>query len=234
MELAITALTIPAANYLGGDQRAYLIVVGVISAIATLCYLLCFLLTRETNPEDRGAAKENIPAGKAFSAVLRNKYWYMVLIAWVMATFYLTISGANLNYYCQYILNNVNYMSILNTAEKLATIILTATAVPFMIPRLGKRNMMLFGSLLVAVGHLVTLIAPVNLSLATVAAVLRGAGIAPCFAVLFAMIADCVEYGHWKFGLRTEGVIFCAATVGQKFGQGIASAILGGLLDSVG
>jgi len=107
-------------------------------------------------------------------------------------------------------------------------------AVPFMIPRLGKRNMMLLGSCVVALGHLVTLIAPLDLRLATLAAVLRGAGIAPCFAVLFAMIADCVEYGHWKFNLRTEGIIFSAATVGQKFGQGIASAILGNLLDSVG
>ncbi len=234
MELAITALTIPMANRLGGDQRAYLIVVSVISAVATLCYLLCFLWTKETAPEERGASEESIPVGKAFVSVLKNKYWYMVLTSWVMATFYLTISGANLNYYCQYLLNNVNYMSILNTAEKLATIILTAVAVPFMIPRLGKRNMMLIGALIVAVGHMVTLLAPLSLPLATVAAVLRGAGIAPCFAVLFAMIADCVEYGHWKFGLRTEGVIFCAATVGQKFGQGIANAILGGLLNSVG
>lgn len=234
MELAITALTIPMANRLGGDQRAYLIVVGVISGIATLCYLLCFLWSRETAPEERGAGDEKIPAGKAFLAVLRNKYWYMVLVAWIMATFYLTISGANLNYYCQYLLNNVNYMSILNTAEKLATIILTAVAVPFMIPRLGKRNMMLLGAVIVAAGHLTTLFAPQSLALATVAAVLRGAGIAPCFAVLFAMIADCVEYGHWKNHLRTEGIIFCAATVGQKFGQGVASFILGKLLDGAG
>ena len=234
MELAITALTIPTANMLGGDKTAYLIVVGVISGVATLCYLLCFLWTRETAPEERGATEEAVPAGKAFVSVLKNKYWYMVLIAWVMATFYLTISGTNLNYYCQYVMGDVNIASILNTAEKLATIILTAAAVPFMIPRMGKRNMMMLGSAVVAVGHLLTMIAPTDLTIATIAAVLRGAGIAPCFAVLFAMIADCVEYGHWKFCLRTEGVIFCAATVGQKFGQGIASAIVGNLLDGAG
>lgn len=234
MELAITALAIPVATTLGGDQRAYLIVVGVISAIATLCYLICFFGAKETNPEERGATEEKIPVGKGFGAVLKNKYWYMVLIAWVMDTFYLTISGANLSYYCQYILLDINYIGVLNTAEKLATIVLTAVAVPFLIPRLGKRNMTLAGSLIVAIGHLSTLLAPTNLMLAAVAAVLRGAGLALCFAVLFAMIADCVEYGHWKFNLRTEGLIFCAATVGQKFGQGIASAILGGLLDSAG
>ena len=234
MELAISAFLIPAANLLGGDQRAWVIVVGIFSLIATICYFLCFLWSRETTEEERGANKETVPAGKGFLAVIKNKYWYIVLITWIMATFYLTISGTNLSYYCQYLLGNVDYMSIINTAEKLATIVLTAVAVPFMIPRLGKRNMMLLGACIVTAGHLLTFAAPLNMQLAVVAAVLRGAGIAPCFAVLFAMIADCVEYGHWKTNLRTEGLIFCAATVGQKFGQGIASTIVGGLLDSVG
>lgn len=234
MELAISALTIPVANRLGGDQRAWLLVILCFSAIATLCYLLCFFWAKETAPEERGESTEAVPVGKAFRALLRNKYWFICLIVWIMATFYLTISGTNLSYYCQYLMHNVNYMSVLTTAEKLSTIVLTAIAVPFMIPRLGKRNMMLAGACVVTVGHLITLAAPLNLTVATVAAVLRGAGIAPCFAVLFAMIADCVEYGHWKSSLRTEGVIFCAATVGQKFGQGVASAIVGGLLDSAG
>ena len=234
MELAISALTIPVANSLGGDQKAWLIVITGFSAIATLCYLLCFLWSKETAPEERGADKETVPVGKAFAALLRNKYWFLCLLTWIMATFYLTISGTNLSYYCQYLLHDVNYMSILTTAEQLATIVLTAVAVPIMIPRLGKRNMMLIGAIVVAAGHLLTLAAPLDLRLATVAAVLRGAGIAPCFAVLFAMIADCVEYGQWKSHLRAEGIIFCAATVGQKFGQGVANAIVGGLLDSAG
>ncbi len=101
-----------------------------------------------------------------------------------MCTFYLTISGTNLSYYCQYLMGNVEYMSILTTAEKLATIILTAVAVPLLLRRTGKRNMMLIGSCVVAAGHALAFIAPLNLTLAVAAAVLRGSGIALCFAVL--------------------------------------------------
>ena len=234
MELAISAITIPEANYLGGDQKAWIIVITCFSVIATLCYLLCFLWSKETAPEERGVSGEAVPVGKAFQAVLKNKYWFICLIVWIMCTFYLTISGTNLSYYCQYLMGNVEYMSILTTAEKLATIILTAVAVPLLLRRTGKRNMMLIGSCVVSAGHALAFIAPLNLTLAVAAAVLRGSGIALCFAVLFAMIADCVEYGQWKTSLRTEGIIFCAATVGQKFGQGIASAIVGGLLNGAG
>ena len=55
MELAISAITIPAANYLGGDQKAWIIVITCFSVIATLCYLLCFLWSKETAPEGSGA-----------------------------------------------------------------------------------------------------------------------------------------------------------------------------------
>lgn len=234
MELAISAITIPLANYLGGDQKAWIIVVSAFSVVATACYLLCFLWSRETTAEERGEATTDVPVLDSFVSVLMNKYWFIVLVVWIMCTFYLTISGTNLSYYCQYLMGNVDYMSVITTAEKLSTIILTALAIPFLLPRLGKRNMMLLGACIVAVGHTLTFVAPTDLTIATIAAVLRGASIAPCFAVLFAMIADCVEYGHWKTMLRVEGAIFCAATVGQKFGQGVASAIVGNLLDSVG
>ena len=53
----------------------------------------------------------------------------------------------------RYLMGNVEYMSILTTAEKLATIILTAVAVPLLLRRTGKRNMMLIGSCVVAAGH---------------------------------------------------------------------------------
>lgn len=234
MELAIAVLTIPMVTLLGGTQKAWIIVVSVISAIATLCYFLCFLWSRETAPEERGATEEKIPAFAAFKAVLQNKYWFIVLLVWIACTFYMTISGTNLSYYCQYQLGNVNLMSVINMAEKVPTIVLTALIVPFLFPKLGKRNMMLMGACVVALGHTLTFLAPLNLSIAVISAVLRGAGIAPIYAVLFAMIADCVEYGQWKTLLRTEGVIFCAATIGQKFGQGVASAIVGALLDSAG
>ena len=57
-----------------------------------------------------------------------------------------------------------------------------------------------------------------------VSAVLRGIGTAPLCAVVFSFIADAVEYGQWKTHLRTEGMIFSAASVGSKVGGGLASA----------
>ncbi|MGN0427708.1 MAG: MFS transporter, partial [Agathobacter sp.] len=52
--------------------------------------------------------------------------------------------------------------------------------------------------------------------------------------MIFTMIADAIEYGQWKTGLRTAGAIQSATTSGQKFGQGIGSALIGFIMQNAG
>jgi GPH family glycoside/pentoside/hexuronide:cation symporter len=44
------------------------------------------------------------------------------------------------------------------------------------------------------------------------------------------MYADTADYSEWKYGRRATGIVFSAATFGQKFGWGIGGAITGWLL----
>lgn len=48
------------------------------------------------------------------------------------------------------------------------------------------------------------------------------------------MTADIVNYGHWKTGVRVQALVFSASTFGQKFGGGIAGALVGNLMDKSG
>ena len=43
-----------------------------------------------------------------------------------------------------------------------------------------------------------------------------------------------VEYGYWKTGVRTPGVIESSASCGQKLGSGLGSAILGVIMERSG
>ena len=47
---------------------------------------------------------------------------------------------------------------------------------------------------------------------------------------MFAMVTDTIEYGEWKTGIRTEGLINSAASFGQKIGNGLSSVLLGAIL----
>ena len=100
--------------------------------------------------------------------------------------------------------------------------------------RFGKRNLTLAGILLVIVAQLVWITNPMSVGVAMTSAILRGIGVAPLWACVFPMIADCAEFGQWKTHVRQDGMIFSAASVGSKVGGGLASAGIGLLMDSVG
>jgi GPH family glycoside/pentoside/hexuronide:cation symporter len=68
----------------------------------------------------------------------------------------------------------------------------------------------------------------------TIGGLLRGIGMTPILGMIFTMIADSIEYGQWKTGVRTAGAIQSASTSGQKFGQGIGSALIGSIMASSG
>lgn len=234
MELLINSFAIPCANLIGGDQRAYIIVMLVISGAATLCYLFCFLWTREIPAADRGATEEKLPLKESFVSVVKNKYWVMMVLTWILIIFYWTITPGVIPYYCEYILENVNLLAYINMADKIAFILTAALSIPFLLPKVSKRSVMVAGAVVMILGQAIVFIDYYSLTIAIAAAVFRGIGGSLSIIVLFAMIADCVEYSHWKFNIRAEGLIFCAATVGQKFGQGVSSAIMGWLMDGAG
>lgn len=62
------------------------------------------------------------------------------------------------------------------------------------------------------------------------ASALKGIGNAGISSCMFAIVSDTIEYGEWKTGYRTEGLINSASSFGFKVGNGLGSAMLGWIL----
>ena len=63
---------------------------------------------------------------------------------------------------------------------------------------------------------------------------LRGIGFGAFSSVIYGMLADTVEYGEWKTGVRTQAINVTANGVGQKIGSGLGTAAFGSLLTMCG
>lgn len=50
-------------------------------------------------------------------------------------------------------------------------------------------------------------------------------------ATMWAMVSDTIDYGEWKTGYRTEGLVNSACSFGYKIGNGVGSALLGLILE---
>lgn len=96
--------------------------------------------------------------------------------------------------------------------------------------KIGKANSAAIGLVIQALGSLLLWFAPTSVPIVWLSTVLRSIGVGGLIGNMRAMLADVVEYGEWKTGIRTEGIIFSGASFGQKVGSGLGGAIVAGLL----
>ncbi|MDF2653764.1 MAG: sugar transporter [Bacillota bacterium] len=231
--MIVTACTLPFINRLGGDQKAWITVTAIYSVVA-FCFLLwCFFGCRERIHTKAAKEAETMPLSVRLMAILRNKYFLILLVSTAFLALYQTINGVCSTYYAQYILGNNELMGVMQIAENIPQVVVIIILAPF-IKKFGKRNLVLSGSILVVLGQSMLIFAPDNFNVVLASAVIRGIGKAPLFGCVFTMLADIIEYGHWKTHVRVQALLFSAVTVGQKFGGGLASSIVGGLMEKSG
>lgn len=228
-QVLISSMMFKAVTALGGDQRAWIIMAAAISFTGMICTLIAVYLCREkVNPDEIASAsgdEASVPFGKAIGALLQNKYWWMILL---FVTFGTGINVATMTmtpYYAQYVLGDTTLADILNTCFAFPMIII----IPFLgliVSKVGKRNIALTGAILLAVGSAITIVAPNNMALLCVAAVIKSAGMGCPSAVYAAMLADSIEYGQWKTGVRNQAILMGAQSAGGKIGVGLISAFI--------
>lgn len=230
--ILVTSLTLPLVEKLGNTQMAWVIVSAIFCGFALVLLLICFGNTKE-RVIIKAAQDKKVTAKEGLLALVKNKYWLMSLVLWGFLSVYSTVIGTVMAYYSKYVLGNQNFTGVIYTSEQALMIIGIVVLLP-LIPRFGKRNLALAGSLLVIAAQLVFMINPESYSLAVITAAVKGLGEAPLFGVIFSFIADSVEYGQWKTHVRQEGMIFSAASVGSKVGAGLSSAAVGAMLAAAG
>ena len=203
------------------------VVYGIIEMVLLL---ICFFGCKEhVDVDETGKANvKNVPLKKALPAVLKNKYFY--LQAALFLVLYLgTVAGGTLSYYYfKSVMGNLALLSIMSFAGVPALVM--NFFVPNMVAKVGKRKLMIYGSAVVAIGSIIIGLANTSVPLLLIGSIVKGIGTAPILSGIFAMTADIVDYGEWKTGIRSEGLINSCTSFGMKVGIGLGSAVGTGLL----
>ena len=211
-----------------GWQKASLI----LGAVACVMILFSAILNKEIE-EDESEKRPSIPMKEQLPAVLKNRYFWLLL---AIGTFSLLMNanaiGAQI-YYCNLVLGNPMFMSTLMTAGQLPGLIILF-GMPYVSKRWSKQTFLLIGAVCLIIGFVITGLAGTNTTMIVVGTVIRSLGAGPLLSAVFALVPDVVEYGNWKFGIRSEGLISSAQSIGSKIGIGLGSALTGWILAGVG
>ncbi|MEC0091178.1 MFS transporter [Paenibacillus macquariensis] len=225
--VAVSTLTVPIVNGFGGGKHGWTMTFMIYGVLAAVLFLITFRTTKERVKPS--IVQNVVPLRRSLKALFRNKYWAL-LVTFMMLSFIMSSVNTAVNiYYAQYILEDVNLMSVLSIISFIPMLIGLLLIAPI-IKKFGKRNSAIIGLVITIVGALITMIDPTNLTIVIIASVTKSLGGVPLAATMFAMLADTVEYGEWKTGMRTEGLVYSAGSFGSKAGSGLGAAIVGWML----
>ncbi len=228
----VSACTLPLVDYFGqGDKaKGYQLTILAMSVMGVLMFLACFFGTKERiQPQ---AEQGTVAAG--FKALWSNDQWRVLSVAALFLLSGSVLRNTLAIYYVKYYLELPGSISLFITLGMIGSIAGCIVAQP-----LAKRfckvklyiGIQLTAAALCVASYFVT---PNQTVLAFALFILWNFFFNAGTPLLWAKMADTVDYGQWKTGIRTTGMVYSSIIFFIKLGLAIGGAAAGWLLAGYG
>ena len=215
--------------------------VAVIAAICVVLFLACFAGVKErVQPikDKKNSLKKDI------TDLTRNKPWWILLCAGIMALIFNSIRDGATLYYFKYFIQNIEAFKLGDTSITYSTLYLIvgqgANIIGVILAspianRTGKKTTYMGAMLIASIFSILFYwLAKEQLVLIFIFQFVISICAGIIFPLLWSMYADIADYSEWKTGRRATGLIFSSSSMSQKFGWTIGGALTGWLLDGFG
>ena len=239
--LLISMLVRPLIDYLGeGDEaQGFSATMALFAVLSIVLFWYSFASTRErvTTPVDQKADLRH-----DLKILISNRPWVILFFAAIFTLANVAVKNAVTVHFFKYYVGDdgtpyflfMDRTTLFLTVGMLAMILGVASTRLFT-KHFEKKSLMIWLSLLNAASMLIIfLIPPDQFWTMMVVNIVGTFLVGPTPALVWAMYADTADYGEWKYGRRTTGLVFSAAQFAQKFGLTIGAGLSGWLLGSFG
>lgn len=225
-------IVLPMVSQFPNQAIGFPIVVGVLAAIGVIFHIICYKGVKERYtveaPDTKGQSRI------AFKNLLKNGPFAVLAFYTLLTITALFLKQATQLYYFQYVLGEVNLVGIVSLFNFIALIpALYLTTI--LSKKFGKKTTAIIG----VVGFIICEVLNYAFFGHNVVTFLIVGTLSMFFLVIpntvtWAFIADVVEYGQWKSGIRTEGIIYSSYSFTRKVSQALAGFIPGVALTIIG
>lgn len=217
----------------GSEERAFQITAAIGAMVATLAVLLCFLMTREKPLPPDSVQTKNIWSGIWMSIRHNRALRYFIPIIFLN-----TAAGSTLG------ITLIFYIEA--NAERFATkeVLFTSFAVSMLvmvpiwtnaIKLWGRKKVWTFASLSYLCVALHLLFGPDIIVFGIPVHILLFMSLGSAHSIIFwALVPDCVEFGQYESGVRSEAGTYGIVAISQKMTGGLSGLIVGFMLASFG
>lgn len=217
-----TGATLALVAALGGanQKKGFIFTIALYGAAAIFFLFICFKNTTEriAAVEDKTSLKDSFKAG------MKNKPWIITCILCFLGFTGIIIKGSSAMYFAKYYLEQESAAAVLLSISNFVSIPL-ALVTPAIAKKIGKRNCVLWGNVLLALGTICVGLIGRNYALIVLFTVIGAIGNGIAISMGFVMIAETVDYSEWMTGVRAQGLFTAVAGFMVKLGMAVAGAV---------
>jgi len=214
----------PLTDALGGDQRAWFLFAALVVAVLWAGQSVTLLGVRE--PPLVVETHRRTSARDFARAIARNDQLLYVAIAMLAFMIGYTTTVSFGVFYFENVYGDKNMYSLFAIVLGVSQIV-SLVVFPRVSRHLKRARIYLIAMLLVVAGYIVFYFAPTTTMLFIgLAGVLIFVGQAAIQLLILLLLADTVDYGHWKLGRRNDAVTFALQPFVYKAGGATATGIV--------
>lgn len=231
--LITTVAFMPIVLMFDTQEHGYFVAACVFAVAGVIATLYCALNIKEHVHVER-RAHERVHLGSAFKSILKNTPLLILCLVNLFTFSAFNVKLAVQVYYCQYILNDMTILPYMGFFS-IGCVFIGVALVTRMVKLLGGRKQTyMFGCAVWAVGDLVNYLFVTDPTVFIIFSCVAFFGSSFVNSLNWALVADAVEYGEWKTGVRAEGIIYSFFTFFRKCSQAVAGFVPGLVLTLVG
>ncbi|MGM0481819.1 MAG: glycoside-pentoside-hexuronide (GPH):cation symporter [Pseudomonadota bacterium] len=224
--LIVTTCTLPLVKWFGHGNNAvgYQLTMVVLSSVGVLLFLLCFAGTKE---RIRAPRQQHLSFQKGLQTLWHNEQWRRLCIAAALVLTGIALKNTLAIYYVKYYLLREDLITLFISIGMVGNILGCALA-QWVCLRFDKVNAYIALQIIAAICCVAAFwVNPGQLLLAFSLYFLWGFFLQMGTPMLWAKIADVVDYGYWKTGIRATGLVYSSVIFFIKFGLAMGGAIGG-------
>lgn len=231
------------------NQSLWFMAMLAVGILTALTVFLQYKFSRERVTEELFEKKESaggrenqktVSMKAQFAAVASEKWWWIVMVFYMIFQFSGAIKNGSMSYFCKWVLDNSamgadawgTYQSILAVMGAIPM----AVAMLFVNPlcqKFGKRKTVSAFLVMGALGGVIAGFGGSNIVPVAVGVALKCLGSSPACYMILAMLADVIDHIEWKTGLRTDGLTMSIYSSLMVAASPVMNAVFSAILKGV-
>jgi GPH family glycoside/pentoside/hexuronide:cation symporter len=231
----------PLKDLLGGGDEVlgFQLVMAIFAVLSVAFFWICFATTKERVAPP---PKQNTNVKADLAALMRNGPWLVLFVAGILTLMSIAVRAGGTMYYFKYFIGDdgavlfhlfgldfdrTSIFMSLGTLAMLFGLVFTKA----LVTRFEKRTLMIalsLGNVAASIGFF--FIPPdqywTMVFVNCLGSIING----PTPAIVWAMYADSADYGEWKTGRRTTGLVFSGIQFAHKMGLAVGAGLSGYIL----